>query len=213
MATAMMERKSRQRCWDTLGEGSTSFHCLLAFHCCVCSGAHWVSAAVPFLGHSDFIRRKLTVSSARVNSRQGATLPAGKGLACPPPFHSPSTFAPKQLPDSCLPTSLTTPLTCCNLSIPHRKMLNGKFFAFGENEKNDSIHQTLKAAALEILPRCFMGIQFGSERIDEWVMLQVLCSPKPSPFIRKWKFQAVNTRGDRGQMSWKMQIRMQWGPK
>lgn len=130
----------------------------LAFHCCVCSGAHWVLPSVPSLGHSDFNRLKLTVSSARVNDRQGATLSAGKGLACPPSSHSPSSFIPKQLPDSCITTSLTTPFTCCNLNLPRRKSINGKFFTFGENKKNNSIHQSLKAAALEMLPRCLMGI-------------------------------------------------------
>lgn len=137
-----------------LGEGSTSFCNLLVFHCCVCSGAHWVSPSVPFLGHNDFHRPKLTVSATGVNDRQGAT---DKGLACPPPFHSPSSFIPKQLPESCLITLLTTSLTCCNLNLPHRK-INGKFFLFGENGKNNSIHHTLEAVAEEMLPRCLMGI-------------------------------------------------------
>lgn len=58
----------------------------LAFHCGVCSGAHWISPAVPFLGHSDFNRRKLMVSSTRANDRQGAMLSAGEGLMCHPLF-------------------------------------------------------------------------------------------------------------------------------
>lgn len=137
---------------------STASTVSLPFHCCVCPGTHWVSPAVPFLGHSDINRQKLMVSGARVYGRQGATLSAGEGLACPTPSHSPSSFTPKQLPDGCIATLLATPLTCCNRSLPHGKTLNGKFFMLIENEKNNSIHQTSKAAAPEILPKCLMGI-------------------------------------------------------
>lgn len=155
----MMGRKSRQCCWDMLGKGPSSSAVSLALHCCVCSGAHWILPAVPFLGHSDYNRLKLPVSGTRVSDRQGATLPAGRGLACAPPFHTtPPSSIPRHMPGSCLATLLTTPLTCCSLNLPHRKMVSGKVFMFGENEKNNSVHWTLKAASLEILPRCLMGV-------------------------------------------------------